>query len=70
MNNYRNTATFVANFVLLLLVTFFLSLKGSHESYFFMVAVLIVCIGSITTLFFLSNVREVMLVEKCRQYRQ
>lgn len=57
LNNYRNTASFIANFVLLSLVSHYLGLKGSHDSYFFLVSLIIVVLGSMTTLFFLYHVR-------------
>jgi hypothetical protein len=43
--------------------------SAHHDSYFFEIAVIVIVVGSIPTLYFLYHIREKMLNEKCRQYR-
>lgn len=51
--------------MLLSLVSIFLSINGNHKEYFFIISIILIVIGSLTSMFFLSNFKEVPLTAQC-----
>lgn len=66
LNNYRNSFSFLANFVVLTLgLAVFFFMKNKEEEYK-IIAELVLVIGAVTSLFFVWQVREPQLSQICQ----
>lgn len=66
LNNYRNSFSFLANFVVLTLgLAVFFFMKNKEEEYK-IIAELVLVIGAMTSLFFIWQVREPQLSQICQ----
>ena len=66
LNNYRNSFSFLANFVVLTLgLAVFFFMKNKEEEYK-IIAELVLIIGAMTSLFFIWQVREPQLSQICQ----